>query len=371
MRRPIARKSPRPSRRLVQAAAFAVLVLSRAWSPAHPETGAPDSPESGPAPIEIPARAGDRILVKFKAGTGKGGIAKILSKHGLKQKSAVDELGVRLFLLPPKVSPEAMIERLKREPEVEFAEADALLPPAQRPSGEPAGPEQEPSIRASSSTTRKPWIKPDEVKRMLIEGEPFELIDIRAKDQYASGHLAGSRNIPFYELSRASVPSGRPIIVYCPQQSCSLAAQAADALSKQGCRDVRVLEGGYEGAVAGGFPAESVPAGKSPAPPCSISPDELKAKLASGAPPDLIDLRPEREFKAGHIPGAKNRPLEFLDSRPAELGSDRSGIVLYDRLAERVSRALEKFASSGLSACGLDGGLAVWAARGYPLDSSP
>jgi len=48
-----------------------------------------------------------------------------------------------------------------------------------------------------------------------------------------------------------------------------------------------------------------------------LSVEELKAELASGSPPILIDVRAELAYRAGHLPGALSFPL-------AELRSDRA-----------------------------------------------
>lgn len=50
-----------------------------------------------------------------------------------------------------------------------------------------------------------------------------------------------------------------------------------------------------------------------------IKPDELAAEIAGGQAPAIVDVRSEKDFQAGHLPGAVNIPLEELDRRSAEL----------------------------------------------------
>jgi rhodanese-related sulfurtransferase len=40
-----------------------------------------------------------------------------------------------------------------------------------------------------------------------------------------------------------------------------------------------------------------------------IGPGELHARLENGADVQVIDVRPEREFRRGHVPGAENVPI--------------------------------------------------------------
>ena len=50
-----------------------------------------------------------------------------------------------------------------------------------------------------------------------------------------------------------------------------------------------------------------------------IKPGELAAEIAQGRAPIIVDVRSEKDFQAGHLPGAINIPLEELDQRKAEL----------------------------------------------------
>ena len=55
------------------------------------------------------------------------------------------------------------------------------------------------------------------------------LVDVREKPDYAKGHLAGSRNIPFSQISKtpsAIHDKDMPIYVYCQNGSASRKAEA-------------------------------------------------------------------------------------------------------------------------------------------------
>lgn len=60
-----------------------------------------------------------------------------------------------------------------------------------------------------------------------------------------------------------------------------------------------------------------------------VSRSELLDRLRSGAA-TVLDVRPEDEFRQGHLPGALNIPLAQLERRLAELSPDRE-IVAYCR----------------------------------------
>ena len=52
-----------------------------------------------------------------------------------------------------------------------------------------------------------------------------------------------------------------------------------------------------------------------------IKPEELAAEIAEGRAPVIVDVRSENDFRAGHLPGAINIPLDELEQRKAELDS--------------------------------------------------
>ena len=72
------------------------------------------------------------------------------------------------------------------------------------------------------------------------------LLDVRPRQEFASGHLRGAINIPIDELRDrlSELPRGRQIITYCRGEYCLLADEAADLLRASGFNVAR-LEGGW------------------------------------------------------------------------------------------------------------------------------
>ncbi len=82
----------------------------------------------------------------------------------------------------------------------------------------------------------------------------------------------------------------------------------------------------------------------------------------------LLDVRPEEEYQAGHIPGAITLPPEELERRLGELPRDRD-IVAYCRgpycmFSVEAVRLLRQY---GYRARRLELGLADWRAQGLPV----
>ncbi len=99
--------------------------------------------------------------------------------------------------------------------------------------------------------------------------------------------------------------------------------------------------------------------------------DSLEALLRSSRTA-LIDVRPEEEFLAGHLPSARSIPLEELASRVGELPRSRL-IVAYCRGPHCLlaDRAVDLLTDHGLRARRLEAGVAEWRAAGLPVETGP
>ena len=79
----------------------------------------------------------------------------------------------------------------------------------------------------------------------------------------------------------------------------------------------------------------------------------------------MLDVRPEREYQAGHFPGAVSIPLADLLDRAGELPTDRR-VIVYCRgefcvLARDAARSLR---ARGIDAYAMDEGVLEWRASG-------
>ena len=92
----------------------------------------------------------------------------------------------------------------------------------------------------------------------------------------------------------------------------------------------------------------------------AIDIEELRERLNRGDVV-LVDVRPEKEFRAGHIEGARSIPLEELEERLAELPPDAE-IVAYCRgpFCAYAHEAVRRLDAGGRSARRLDEGWPEW-----------
>ncbi|TAH44621.1 MAG: metalloregulator ArsR/SmtB family transcription factor [Betaproteobacteria bacterium] len=108
----------------------------------------------------------------------------------------------------------------------------------------------------------------------------------------------------------------------------------------------------------------------------SAAPDLLSAEsreslLAKARSGDIvvIDVRPEAEYAAGHLPFARSMPLGELEKRLAELPAGRE-VVAYCRgpFCLMSDEAVELLRKRGFSAHKITDGVTEWQAGGLPVE---
>ena len=88
-------------------------------------------------------------------------------------------------------------------------------------------------------------ISAEDAKEIMDSTDDFALIDVREKDEYASGHIAGALLIPYGEIKERAetelTDKEQMILVYC--RSGRRSAIAAQTLTELGYMDVRDFGG--------------------------------------------------------------------------------------------------------------------------------
>ena len=84
----------------------------------------------------------------------------------------------------------------------------------------------------------------------------------------------------------------------------------------------------------------------------------------------VLDIRPEEEYLAGHLPGAVSMPLGALRKRLSELSKKRE-IVAYCRGPYCIFAidAVKILRARGFKAWRMADGMAEWRAQGLPVEA--
>ncbi len=99
----------------------------------------------------------------------------------------------------------------------------------------------------------------------------------------------------------------------------------------------------------------------------TISVHEL-TRLVNAGGAQLLDVRENNEFKAGHITGALNIPHAALANRLTELEKSRAKtIILVDKLGQHSATAGKTLQTAGFQVVRLQGGMSEWLHQNLPV----
>jgi hydroxyacylglutathione hydrolase len=160
------------------------------------------------------------------------------------------------------------------------------------------------------------------------------ILDVRPAAQFGAGHVPGSVNIAlggqFASWAATIIGLGRPVVLVA--ESMQEVAEARTRLARVGIENViGYLEGGIAAWAAAGQPLAEIP---------QIGVTDLSAELDQRAGSlQVLDVRREPEWRAGHIEGAIHIPLDALSlSDPhADLGA---GVLPGEPAGQRIAATL-------------------------------
>ena len=99
--------------------------------------------------------------------------------------------------------------------------------------------------------------------------------------------------------------------------------------------------------------------------PKEVSRDEARRMVDDGA--QLVDVRADHEWEAGHLPGAVHIALPDLPARAEEIDKDRP-VIVYCRGGNRSEMATVALAEGGYDVAKLTAGAVGWEEEGLAFD---
>ncbi|MDA1035367.1 MAG: MBL fold metallo-hydrolase [Chloroflexi bacterium] len=186
-----------------------------------------------------------------------------------------------------------------------------------------------------------------------------QILDVRDPVDFAAGHLNGAISVgldgAFAQWAGAVLDFEKPIIIVVYPGG---EAETVTRLARVGLQNVIGFLSSGMGAVAS-YPelVETT---------VRITAKNLAERVAEPEPPVVIDVRGQAEWKAGHIEGSVNIPLQELSARLGDLPQDRS-IALQCLGGYRSSVAASILQRAGITnLVELTGGLQAWEASKLP-----
>lgn len=82
----------------------------------------------------------------------------------------------------------------------------------------------------------------------------------------------------------------------------------------------------------------------------------------------VIDIRPSKEYSAGHIVGALNIPQDKIANRMTELEKHKEKtLIVVDAMGQQSGAVCGELLKAGYTAAKLSGGVSSWKADNLPL----
>jgi hydroxyacylglutathione hydrolase len=197
-----------------------------------------------------------------------------------------------------------------------------------------------------------------EVVRVQI-AQRAAIVDVRTPREFMAGHIEGAYGIPLATplgtWAGWVVPFGTPLILVTDNPQAR--EEAVRQLIRIGYDGLRgYLDGGMAAWEAEGFPIARVP---------TISVEELQRERESGRAPEVLDVRQDAEWRAGHLAGARHMEVGRLLIGGQSLPQDNP-LVVHCGHADRSTVAISLLQQRGYDNLRLlYGGMSAWQAAGY------
>jgi len=207
---------------------------------------------------------------------------------------------------------------------------------------------------ALSDLPELPPLSPQELKTILDQGGI--VLDVRPGEEFAAGHVPRSINIAlsgqFASWAGTLLGlSSRPVLIAASSQQLG---EARMRLARVGIEDsCGYLQGGVDAWRDAGFPIVSLP---------QITTEALHEQL-QGYSFQVLDVRREPEWNAGHIEGASWWPLDNFTVSPPEINHD-ARIAVHCKSGYRSMIACSLLQRAGFrDVVNVIGGFDAWQAK--------
>ena len=207
-----------------------------------------------------------------------------------------------------------------------------------------------------------PRLSPAELQLLLQKVPNINVLDVRTGDEFAEGHVPGSINIAL-SGQFASWAGGilgihsNPVLIAATDEQVD---EARLRLARVGIEDVRgYLAGGAQAWQKAGFPVMKT---------AQISAQELDQEMRLGMfrASDVLDVRREGEWQAGHIPDVPCSPLDSFSQRLPAMDRARP-VAVHCKSGYRSIIACSLLERAGYrSVINVAGGFDAWHAAELP-----
>lgn len=172
------------------------------------------------------------------------------------------------------------------------------------------------------------------------------LIDARSEPEFQEAHILGAINIPLTVLekenSALSADKDAHLVFYCNGIKCGKSGKSALIARSGGYKDISIYADGMPVWEEKGYPLYTGPDYDKTVQTSMIKPAVVKVLLESApSTVTVVDVRDQKEFAEGHVPGAVNIPVDTFAAQSGSLDKGKQ-VVVYCNSGGRSYNAYRK-----------------------------
>ena len=229
------------------------------------------------------------------------------------------------------------------------------------------------TLSTESGLTDVHFISTENILDRIKRGDDMHVMDIRQRDSFEAQHLIDSEWLGLSEIPYYSAPEGKLIIVVYGDENSNDQLREVSARYSAKKINFRFLQDGIRGWINNGGsviqksnPNSYVDQTKV----ITIAPEEVEALRQSLVRSAVLDVRSEREYAAGHIPGALHIPLFRLEKDRATLPAAASLFVYGSNDEDTFQAGTQLFDMGFFGLRVIMGGFEAWKAKGLSIEVS-
>ncbi len=215
------------------------------------------------------------------------------------------------------------------------------------------------------------YMSPKNILDRIAKNEELQFIDVRPREAFDRDHIIDSDWLGLAEIAYYNAPAGKLVIIVYGEENSNDQLREINALYTKKGLSFAFLEGGIRNWVAegGGLVSEADPASfldRTKIIP--IEPENVITLQESLVRSTILDVRTDREFAAGHIPGAINIPLSRLEKERGTIPSIGSLFVYGDTETDSFQAGAKLFDMGYIGLRVITGGYTAWKEKGLPVE---
>lgn len=227
-------------------------------------------------------------------------------------------------------------------------------------------------VSEESGLTGLRFISAENILDRIKKNEDIRFIDVRPRASFEANHLIDSHWLGLAEIATYSAPTGQLVVVVHGEENSNNQLRDIHNRFTEKKMTFAFLEGGIRTWMAKGGTviSESDPNSYlDQTKVLTIAPEkvtELRQTLVRSV---IVDVRSDREYAQGHIPGAINLPFSRLEKDRSTIPSIGS-IFVYGATETDTFQAGTRLFDMGFFGLRIiTGGFEAWKARGLPIES--